>query len=54
MVDGASFNQGAGATTAGTFGALKDAVSAATSIAVGNLTVTSGSGFTSAGALDLA
>ena len=54
MVDGASFNQGAGATTAGTFGALKDAVSAATSIAVGSLTVTSGSGITSAGALDLA
>jgi len=54
MVDGASFNQGAGATTSGAFGALKDAVAAATSIAVGNLTVTSGSGFTSAGALDLA
>jgi hypothetical protein len=53
MVDGASFNQGAGATTSGTFGALKDAVSAATSIAVGSLTVTSGSGITSAGALDL-
>jgi hypothetical protein len=54
MVDGASFNQGAGATTAGTFGALKDAVSAATGIATGSLTVTSGNGITSAGSLNLA
>jgi hypothetical protein len=54
MVDGASFNQGAGATTSGTFGALKDAVAAATSISVGSLTVTSGNGITSAGSLNLA
>lgn len=54
MVDGASFNQGAGATTSGTFGALKDVVSAASSIAVGSLTITSGNGITSAGSLNLA
>ena len=54
MVDGASFNQGAGATTAGAFGALKDAIFAATGVATTDLVVTSGNGFTSAGALNLA
>jgi hypothetical protein len=54
MVDGASFNQGAGATTAGAFGALKDAIFAATGVATTDQVVTSGNGFTSAGAFNLA
>ena len=43
IVDAATFNNGAGLTTSGAFGALKDAVASATGIAVGNITVTSSS-----------
>ena len=53
-VDAGSFNMGSGATTSGLFGALFDNVSAATSIAVGSLTITTGTTITSAGALALA
>ena len=54
VVDGATFNQGAGATTAGAFGALKDAVVATGVADVGDLTVTSGTVFASTGAFTLA
>lgn len=54
VVDGATFNAGAGATTAGAYGALKDAIASATGATVGNLTVTTGTVFTSAGVFTLA
>jgi hypothetical protein len=54
LVDLASFNAGAGPTTSGAYGALKDAVSAATGVSVGSLTVTTSTGFTSAGVWTLA
>lgn len=54
LVDDATFNKGAGATTAGAYGALKDAVAAATGVAVGDLTITTSSAFTSAGVWTLA
>lgn len=50
IVDGASFNAGAGATTAGAYGALKDAVASATGMGAGNLTVTATTTITGAGA----
>jgi hypothetical protein len=53
-VDGGSFNQGAGAVTSGLFGALFDVVSGATGVAVGSLTITTGTSITSAGSLNLA
>lgn len=40
IVDGATFNGGAGQTTAGAYGALKDAVASATGISVGSITIT--------------
>jgi hypothetical protein len=40
IVDGATFNNGAGLTTAGTYGALKDALVAAVGGAAGNYTIT--------------
>lgn len=40
IVDGPSFNAGAGLTTAGAYGALRDAMAAATGVAVGSVTVT--------------
>jgi len=54
IVDYPSCNQGAGATTSGTFGALKDAIAAATGATVGNLTVTSGTVLANTGAFTLA
>jgi hypothetical protein len=54
LVDDATFNKGAGATTAGAYGALKDAIAAATNVAVGDQTVTTSSAFTSAGVWTLA
>ena len=54
IVDSPSFNQGAGATTSGTFGALKDAIVATTGATVGNLTVTSGTVLANTGAFTLA
>ena len=53
VVDGATFNTGAGATTAGEYGALKDAIVAATGATVGNLAVTDGTSLDSAGAFTL-
>ena len=50
VVDGATFNAGAGQTTSGAYGALKDAVASATGISVGNLTVTAYTSITGAGA----
>lgn len=40
VVDGATFNTGAGLTTAGTYGALKDALVAEVGGAAGNYTIT--------------
>jgi len=40
IVDQPSFNAGAGATTTGAYGALKDAIVAATGATIGNLTIT--------------
>lgn len=54
LVDDATFNKGAGETTAGAYGALKDAIAAATGVAVGDQTVTTSSAFTSAGVWTLA
>ena len=50
VVDGATFNAGAGQTTSGAYGALKDAVASATGISVSNLTVTAYTSITGAGA----
>lgn len=38
-VDGATFNNGKGATTAGTYGALKDALASATGVAASSFTI---------------
>jgi hypothetical protein len=54
LVDDATFNKGAGETTSGAYGALKDAIAAATGVAVGDQTVTTSSAFTSAGVWTLA
>lgn len=43
IVDGATFNAGAGLTTAGAYGALKDALVSAVGGSVGNYTVTTSS-----------
>lgn len=52
LVDDATFNKGAGATTAGAYGAVIDAVAAATGTSAA--TVTTSAGFTSAGVWTLA
>ncbi len=52
LVDQATFNQAAGATTAGAFGAVIDAVAAATGTSAA--TLTKSYGFTSAGVWTLA
>ena len=54
VVDGATFNAGPGATTAGAYGALKDAVVATGVADVGDLTITTGTVFASTGAFTLA
>jgi len=54
IVDGPSVNQGAGATTAGAFGALRDAIVAATGATIGNVSVTSGTVLANTGAFTLA
>ena len=54
VVDGATFNAGPGATTAGAYGALKDAIVATGVADVGDLTITTGTVFTSAGVFTLA
>ena len=54
VVDGATFNAGAGATTAGAYGALKDAVVATGVASVGDLTVTTGTSLAATGAFTLA
>ena len=54
VVDGATFNAGPGAITAGAYGALKDAVVATGVADVGDLAVTTGTVLTSAGAFTLA
>ena len=54
VVDAATFNAGPGATTSGAYGALKDAIVATGVADVGDLTVTTGTVFTSAGAFTLA
>jgi len=59
IVDQPSFNQGAGATTSGTFGALKDAMAgagilSAANVASGNLTVTVSSALNGAGTFTFA
>ena len=48
-VDGATFNTGPGATTAGTYGALKDALASASGGSAGDFTVTVSAGFSGAG-----
>jgi hypothetical protein len=54
IVDAPSFNQGAGAISTGTFGALKDAiVLAGVTSTVTNLTITSGSVFANTAAFTL-
>jgi hypothetical protein len=50
IVDGGSFNAGPGATTSGAYGALKDNIAAQTGASVGNLTVTTYTTITGAGA----
>jgi hypothetical protein len=52
LVDDATFNKAAGATTAGAYGAVIDAVAAATGTSAG--AVTTSAGFTSAGVWTLA
>ena len=54
VVDGATFNAGAGATTAGAYGALKDAIVLTGVAAVGDLTVTTGTSLAATGAFTLA
>jgi hypothetical protein len=54
VVDATTFNAGAGPTTAGAYGALKDAVVATGVADVGDLTVTTGTVFASTGAFTLA
>ena len=60
IVDGPTFNQVAGATTAGAFGALRDAMVAAANTVAGittnatNTTVTSGTSLANTGAFTLA
>jgi len=53
IVDGATFNAGAGQTTAGAYGALKDAL-ASQGFTVGNLTVTTSSALNGAGTFTFA
>lgn len=43
IVDAATFNAGPGAVTSGAYGALRDAMAAATGVAVGSVTVTTSS-----------
>ena len=50
VVDGATFNAGAGQTTSGLYGALKDAIASATGMGVGNLTVAAYTTISGAGA----
>jgi len=54
VVDGPSFNAGAGATTSGAYGALRDAMSSATSVSVGSVTVTTSSALNGAGTFTFA
>jgi hypothetical protein len=54
IVDAATFNAGAGQTTSGAYGALKDAVASATGMGVGNLTVTTSSVLNGAGTFTFA
>lgn len=54
IVDGATFNAGPGATTAGAYGALKDAIASATGISASNLTVTTSSALNGAGTFTFA
>ena len=49
IVDQPTFNAGAGATTSGSYGALKDAIVAATGATVNNLTVTTSTVLAGAG-----
>jgi hypothetical protein len=53
IVDGATFNAGAGQTTSGAYGALKDAL-ASQGFTVGNLTVTTSSVLNGAGTFTFA
>jgi hypothetical protein len=48
-VDGATFNNGAGATTAGTYGALKDALASASGGSASDFTITVSTGFSGGG-----
>jgi threonine dehydrogenase-like Zn-dependent dehydrogenase len=48
-VDGATVNNGAGATTAGAWGALKDALASASGAAASAFTITTSSGFSGDG-----
>ena len=54
IVDAATFNAGAGQTTSGAYGALKDAIASATGMGVGNLTVTTSSVLNGAGTFTFA
>lgn len=48
-VDGATFNDGPGATTAGQYGALKDALASASGASAGAFTITVSTGFSGGG-----
>lgn len=48
-LDGATANNGAGATTAGAWGALKDALASASGVAASSFTITTSTGFSGAG-----
>ena len=48
-VDGATFNNGPGATTAGTYGALKDALASASGGSASDFTITVSTGFSGGG-----
>lgn len=54
VVDAATFNAGAGQTSSGAYGALKDAVASATGMGVGNLTITTSSVLNGAGTFTFA
>lgn len=54
VVDGATVNRGAGATTAGTWGALKDALASEVGGAAGDFTVTSSNALNGAGTFTFA
>ena len=49
MVDSATFNNGAGLTTAGTYGALKDALASASGGSASDFTITVSAGFSGGG-----